>query len=372
MFDTLSLEYFAVVARERSLNRAARLLHASQPAVSRRIQQLETEAGVPLLKRHSSGVVLTSAGRTLARYADEICRLNDEARHLMQSRSCGAKKAMRVGFYQPATSVVIQLIRDLQAGHPEIEVEPIEDSRAGVLEALRQGKIDIAFPGYVHATVLGEFEGVRVPGPIWNYILPDAHPLAHRKRLRLAELKNETFVSLDEREFPGFGCMLLEACRLAGFVPQVSVYAHSLERGDRARDGRARNHHCAPFGDCHSPGGGDHYDPRRTEPGMVCALEWAKWKSATAAVHPTAARCTATEPEFHRAGASATRIIAADHRGKTINQEPPVHSLRPTTPGSTGEGKTRVESAGNIGQKESFSETCPGDLSGAHSPATSI
>lgn len=227
MFDSLSLEYFAVVARERSLNRAARLLHASQPAVSRRIQQLEADAGVSLLERHSAGVVLTAAGRTLARYADEIRRLSDEARHVMQRASGGSAAAIRVGFYQPATAVVVQLLRELQMEHPEIEVEPIEDTRTGVIQSLRKGEIDIAFPGFVRSEILVEFEGVRVPGPSWYYVLPDSHPFARRKRLRLAELKSEVFVSLDEHEFPGFGILLLEACRLAGFIPHVSAYAHS-------------------------------------------------------------------------------------------------------------------------------------------------
>lgn len=227
VFDTLSLEYFAVVARERSLNRAARILHASQPAVSRRIQQLEVDAGVRLLERHSAGVVLTSAGRTLARYADEIRRLSDEARHVMQLASGGSGKAIRIGFYQPATAVIVQLLRALQLEHPEIEVEPIEDTRTEVIQSLRKGEIDIAFPGFVRSEVLVEFEGVRVPGPTWNYILPDSHHFAKRKRLRLAELRDEAFVSLDEHQFPGFGILLLEACRLAGFVPQVSVYARS-------------------------------------------------------------------------------------------------------------------------------------------------
>jgi len=210
------------------MNRAARMLHASQPAVFRRIQQLEEEVGGKLFERQSTGVALTRAGIALARYVDEIRRLADEARQVVRRVAGGPDKALRIGFYQPATIVLIQLLRMLRMAHPEIEVEPMEATRAGVLESLRNAEIDLALPGFAQPDFLLEFDGLRVPGPAWNYVLPDCHRFARRKRLHLAELKDEAFVSLDEHEFPGFDILLREQCKLAGFMPQISVHAHTV------------------------------------------------------------------------------------------------------------------------------------------------
>jgi len=227
VFDPLSLEYFAVVARECSMNRAARVLHASQPAVFRRIQQLEKEVGAKLFERRSTGVVLTRGGRALARYVNEIRRLADEAGQVVRRVSSGSGKSVRVGFYLPAATVLVQLLRLLDTAHPDVELEPMEGTQARVLEALRKAEIDLALPGYVKRELLLEFEGLRVPGPALNYVLPNSHRFACRKRLHLAELKDEEFVSLDQHQFPGYGILLLEQCRLAGFVPQISVYANT-------------------------------------------------------------------------------------------------------------------------------------------------
>lgn len=56
------LRDFMAIASSRSLRSAAASLGLTQPAISRSLQELEEELGVPLFERHTRGVVLTSAG----------------------------------------------------------------------------------------------------------------------------------------------------------------------------------------------------------------------------------------------------------------------------------------------------------------------
>ena len=51
------LEYFLITAREQSMNRAAQVIHISQPSLSRQIAQLEKELGVTLFVRSSHGSI---------------------------------------------------------------------------------------------------------------------------------------------------------------------------------------------------------------------------------------------------------------------------------------------------------------------------
>jgi len=63
--DTRLLRYFAVVAAEGNLSRAADRLFVSQPTLTKQIKQLESQLGVRLFIRSKAGMTLTAAGMTL-------------------------------------------------------------------------------------------------------------------------------------------------------------------------------------------------------------------------------------------------------------------------------------------------------------------
>ena len=61
------LRYFLMAAREENITRAARLLHISQPTLSRQLMQLEEELGAQLFHRGRHSIVLTDDGMLLRR-----------------------------------------------------------------------------------------------------------------------------------------------------------------------------------------------------------------------------------------------------------------------------------------------------------------
>ena len=66
MQDPRDLEALLAVADHGGISAAARALHTTQPALTRRLQRLERRAGTQLLERHRSGTRLLPAGRRLA------------------------------------------------------------------------------------------------------------------------------------------------------------------------------------------------------------------------------------------------------------------------------------------------------------------
>ncbi|KAB8135750.1 LysR family transcriptional regulator [Gracilibacillus oryzae] len=59
------LEYFLLVAKEKSISSAANKLFVSQPAVSKQMKKLEETLGFPLFVRMSKGISLTDKGQQL-------------------------------------------------------------------------------------------------------------------------------------------------------------------------------------------------------------------------------------------------------------------------------------------------------------------
>lgn len=80
------LKYFLMVAREENITKAARLLHITQPTLSRQLIQLEEELGVQLFHRGKYHVTLTNDGMLLKRRAQEIVALTEKTQKEFQNR----------------------------------------------------------------------------------------------------------------------------------------------------------------------------------------------------------------------------------------------------------------------------------------------
>src|SRR5260370_5203576 len=102
---SISLRYFATAARRGSIREAAEDLHVAQSAISRQIQKLEQDFGVPPFPRHARGVELTSAGKIFLRHARSSMRHTEPVRSELD-----ALKGLRRG------TINIQAIESLWPG----------------------------------------------------------------------------------------------------------------------------------------------------------------------------------------------------------------------------------------------------------------
>ena len=91
------LRYFAAVAHEGHLTRAAQRLNLSQSALSTQIRQLEAQLGHDLFERRGRTLVLTEAGRVALDYADAIFSAGEELEAVMRAGAGAPRRALRVG-----------------------------------------------------------------------------------------------------------------------------------------------------------------------------------------------------------------------------------------------------------------------------------
>src|SRR6185369_17126484 len=96
--DLVRLRSFVSLAESLHFGRTARLLHVSQPALSKQIQYLEDEIGAPLFDRDRHGVRLTSVGRVLAEDARVLVREANATLERARRAARGELGRLAIGF----------------------------------------------------------------------------------------------------------------------------------------------------------------------------------------------------------------------------------------------------------------------------------
>jgi DNA-binding transcriptional LysR family regulator len=181
------LRAFVTVGDLQSFAAAAKALHLSQPALSRRIAHLEELLGVRLFDRTTRTVHLTLLGR---RFLEQVRGQVDELdRSIASLRDAAQLEAGDVTIgcvFSAVQHFLLPMIQTFRAQHPKVLVRIIEEGADEVLESVKQGEADFAL----------NYIGMQDPDlefiPLLKepYVLacPKEHPLAGRRSVRWEEL----------------------------------------------------------------------------------------------------------------------------------------------------------------------------------------
>ena len=197
MLDVRRLRVLREVAAHGSFSAAAEALDFTQPAVSRQIATLETEAGARLVERSARGVRLTQAGELLVGHADVILDRLTAAESQLEALTQLEGGRLRIGAPATANATLIPLaIRAFDDAHPEVHLRLDESVSSELIEALVAGDLDIAI--VTDAERIPELPGELVLEPLMDDPLHLAvardHPLADAPRVRMADLKDEVWI----------------------------------------------------------------------------------------------------------------------------------------------------------------------------------
>jgi DNA-binding transcriptional LysR family regulator len=222
------LRYFVTVAEELSVSRASARLRISQPAVSRQLRDLEEELGVDLFHRGNSKLKLTDAGQAFLAHARDLLRRSKDAANEMTAFRPHARRTLHLGYIAPVLATLTPALRAFGQKNAGVELVLHEMAPGDQVEALRNGRIDLALPGNPCPELASEFEVVVLEQIPFQAVLPDNHLLALRKQIALPELNDETFIGFDEDRFPGRNDIICRACQQVGFTPRLLHRVESL------------------------------------------------------------------------------------------------------------------------------------------------
>ncbi|WP_274653669.1 LysR family transcriptional regulator [Paenibacillus humicola] len=214
------MEYFAAVAEELNFGRAAQRLNMTQPPLSMQIQQLEHELGVVLFHRTNRRVALTEAGKYFLIEVRKILAGIEQAAEIAQRAHRGEFGSLAVGFVGSATyDILPAVIREYRSLFPAVQLSLSELSSPAQIEALREGRIDVAIlrppvsDDSISTSILASSPSVIA--------VAHTHPLARKSPLSLADFAGSPFVMLSRKTWAGFYDVVLGTCMEAGFHPNI-------------------------------------------------------------------------------------------------------------------------------------------------------
>jgi len=144
--DIYQLRTFVAVARERSITRAAELLHLSQPAVSAHIKAIEDQLGLALFERTPRGMTLTMEGDRLLAKAEQILGAHQELIDEATRIKGRVVRKLRIGAGSNSNNEAVgRLLIGVSERCPDVEVTLKHGTSQEILVGLRNASLDAGF-----------------------------------------------------------------------------------------------------------------------------------------------------------------------------------------------------------------------------------
>ena len=176
--DIRVLEYYLIVAREKSITKAAAILHVTQPTLSRQLMQLEEELQVKLFNRTSHSVVLTEDGLLFKRRAQEIVALSEKTKRdfIRGNRELSGEIGIGCGEFR-SIQIIAQIMKEFKKEHPFVTFQIYSGNSSNIKERIESGILDIGvILDYVD---IRKYEYVRIPlSEEWGVLVREDSPLA--------------------------------------------------------------------------------------------------------------------------------------------------------------------------------------------------
>src|ERR1700689_5018078 len=198
------LRYFVAVAAHGSFNRAAEMLHLTQPALSRQVKDLEEELGVLLLVRGKNMVKLTESGDLFYEEAREVIARANEA--VQRVRGQARSETLRVG-YAPSiiAGVMSAVLEKFQSATPRVRIELTDLSSREINELANEGRLDMVIsPGISITKGTSEFQWTELQRLQPVLVMPETHPLAKLKRIPPKRLRDLPLIGLAKGNYPEY------------------------------------------------------------------------------------------------------------------------------------------------------------------------
>lgn len=219
------LRRLLVLAAHERITDAAAALRMPQPTLSRLLTRVEAEIGTRLFERDARGVHANPYGELVLAAARDITARYDRLRRDLEDLLDPESGTVRLAFLDSmATSLVPRILHDFRQEAPHVRVVLRQEPNHEILRDLGSGVAELAItsprPSGAHGWLPLQRQRLAL-------VVPADHRLARRRRVRLADVAGEDFVTVPTGF--GFRSLVDELFQAAGVDPQIA-----FESGDLA------------------------------------------------------------------------------------------------------------------------------------------
>ncbi len=221
-----TLRAYVEVLRQGGFSQAGKVIHATQPTVSKAVRALEDELNVVLLERAPGQPIRpTPAGEVVYRRALKLLAERDDLLAELDELRGFKRGELRLGLPPLGSSVLFApLFAQYRARFPGVDIRLVEHGSKRLEEMLLSGEIELA------ASLLPvppQFEWQAVSREPLVVALWHEHALGQARQATLDALADTPFILFDS----GFALnpIILDACQRAGYAPTVAARSGQID-----------------------------------------------------------------------------------------------------------------------------------------------
>lgn len=193
--DLVNLLLVPTIAEEGSMNRAAKVLYTSQPALTRMVQDLETALGEQVFERHAKGVRLTPVGEVLVRHARAIRAEANAALYEIERVRRDGRRHFPIGAapYHPLR-LLSSALAEIVSSNPDLDVHMQYADLHHLLDLLNHGQVEMVIGPLVTGKVAESYYQEVLFYDEMAIFFRAAHRLARRDSIEVEQLLGEMWV----------------------------------------------------------------------------------------------------------------------------------------------------------------------------------
>lgn len=189
------LEIFVAVCREKTTHAAAEALNLSQPAISKAISDLEKYYQVKLFERINHRLYITSVGRLLLTYAQNLLDLRDEMEQAIIAK--GQKNHLRIGAsVSVGTYLLPKYLQAFKNQVNDLTYEVVVNNTSYIEDKVNNYQLDL---GIVEGHVDNKNLMVKnIADDQLVLVVRASHPLLNKKEFEYSDLENYPFITREQ------------------------------------------------------------------------------------------------------------------------------------------------------------------------------
>jgi len=189
------LKYFLAVAEVGTITGAAKVLHLTQPTLTRQLKDLEKELGQQLLIRTNHNVSLTSEGLILRKRAQEIVDMVEKTENELTTLKESIEGEVFIGSGETySLKIITRIIKGIQREYPNVRFNIFSGNAEDIKEKLENGLLDFGI--LIQPTDISKYDYITLPSKdTWGLIMRKDSELSSKEFITKKDLLNVPLIT---------------------------------------------------------------------------------------------------------------------------------------------------------------------------------